>query len=258
MEYNKEETRLLESIYLTDDAAARRKTVINALAPGIDDQVIDIGTGPGFVTLELAERVGRSGSVAGVDTSESSLKLAQNRCQHLPQVTLQPASATDLPFTSSTFDCAVSVQVFEYIESVEAAISEMHRVLKPGGRAAIIATDWDSIIWNASDTTLMKNVLQAWTEHCAHTNLPRTLIPKLRAGGFTVLSANPLQQFATDFSQSTYAYHVVPFVGNFVTGRQGLSAADTDRWAQDLDNCAQRGEYLFWLNQLMVVAQKPQ
>ena len=60
MEYDKEETRLLESIYLTDDAAARRKTVINALAPGIDDQVIDIGTGPGFVTLELAERVGRT------------------------------------------------------------------------------------------------------------------------------------------------------------------------------------------------------
>lgn len=257
MEYNDEETRLLESIYLTDDAAARRKTVINALAPAVDDQVIDIGTGPGFLTLELAERVGRSGIVAGVDTSESSLRLAEKRCQHLPQVTLQSASATDLPFTSNTFDRAISVQVLEYIDPVEVAIGEMHRVLKPGGTAAIIATDWDSIIWNSTDTALMKNVLSAWTEHCAHTNLPRTLIPKLRAAGFNIQSTSPLQQFATDYDSSSYSYHVAPFISNFVTGRQGLSAADTERWIQNLDTCGKRGEYLFWLNQLMVVVEKP-
>lgn len=257
MEYNDEATRQLESIYLSSEAKARRSTLLNTLCPGIDDDVIDIGTGPGFIAYELANRVGRSGSVTGVDNSESSLRLAAARCQQLAQVNFKFASATDLPYTSNSFDCAISVQVFEYIENVNDAIAEMFRVLKPGGKAALIATDWDSIIWNSSDSSLMQKVLKAWEDHCAHTNLPRTLLPRLRKAGFELVSTSPLHQFATADSPEAYVHYVVPFIKTFVTDRHGLTECDTERWAQDLEACSQRGEYFFCLNQFMVIAQKP-
>lgn len=257
MDYNAEATRQLESIYQTDDAVVRRSTLLNALSPAIDEHVIDIGTGPGFVASEIADRVGRGGSVTAVDNSDDSLRLAKIRCCNQSQVSIQHANATDLPFRSDVFDVAVSVQVFEYIDDVDIAIREMYRVLKPGGRAALIATDWDSIIWQATDADLMRRVLGAWEEHCAHTNLPRTLLPRLRKVGFDIINSQPLQQFATEDSEDKYVHQIVPFISAFVIGRQGLTRDDLKRWSQDLSNCGQNGEYFFWLNQLVVIAQKP-
>jgi SAM-dependent methyltransferase len=75
------------------------------------------------------------------------------------------ADATALPFPDASFDGAVSVQVFEYVKDIAAALSEVYRVLRPGGRAVIVDTDWDSIAWNASDRVLMQRVLRAWDEH---------------------------------------------------------------------------------------------
>jgi len=79
----------------------------------------------------------------------------------------------------------------------------------------------------------------------------------LRLSGFDIISSSPLQQFATADLPETYVHHVVPFIKTFVTGRQGLTEQDTERWVKDLTDCNDRGEYFFWLNQFMVVARKP-
>ena len=61
------------------------------------------------------------------------------------------ADATRLPFEAGHFDAAVSTQVYEYVPDVDRALADLYRVLRPGGRALILDTDWDSLVWHSSD-----------------------------------------------------------------------------------------------------------
>ena len=82
------------------------------------------------------------------------------------------ADATALPYPDRSFDAAVCVQVLEYVKDIGAALSELYRVLRPGGRTVIVDTDWDSLVWHASDPGLMHRVLRAWDEHLHDPHLP--------------------------------------------------------------------------------------
>ena len=99
---------------------------------------------------------------------------------------LVKADATALPFPDATFDAATSIQVYEYIADLSTALAELYRVLRPGGRALILDTDWDSIVWQATDPDRMRRVLAAWTQRFVDPHLPRSLASQLRAVGFKV------------------------------------------------------------------------
>ena len=181
--FDDETVRGIESLYRTDDAIRRRRVVLEALQLRAGERVLDIGTGPGFVACEMADGVGRTGEILGVDSSESMLRLARKRCAEKQHVRFETGDATRLPVPDASFDVAVSVQVYEYISEVATALAELHRVLRPGGRAAIVSTDWESIAWNATDAHRMHAVLAAWAEHCAYTDLPSDVAPEGHCGG---------------------------------------------------------------------------
>src|SRR5688500_14779316 len=134
--------------------------------------VIDIGTGPGFVPLEIAQSVAPNGEVLGVDISEPMLDLARARCAHLANVRFENADAVNLPVPSGSYDAAIAIQVYEYIDDVGNALRELNRVLRARGRAAIVSTDWPSIAWLSSFDDRMGRVLDAWAQHCPHQTLP--------------------------------------------------------------------------------------
>src|SRR3990167_8372110 len=100
--------------------------------------------------------------------SDAMLAMARSRCAGQPWVGFEPADATKLPFPNGAFDVAVSTQVYEYVSDTATALAELNRVLRPGGRALILDTDWDSIVWNTTDRDRMERVLAAWDEHLAH------------------------------------------------------------------------------------------
>jgi SAM-dependent methyltransferase len=99
--------------------------------------VLDVGAGPGSVTTSLAHAAGRDGLALGVDISEPMLARAV-RAAAGPQVGFLRADAQRLPFRDETIDVAVSIAVLQLIPDPAAALSEIARVLKPGGRLAVM------------------------------------------------------------------------------------------------------------------------
>jgi ubiquinone/menaquinone biosynthesis C-methylase UbiE len=91
--------------------------------------VIDCGMGPGRLLVELERR---GWSVAGVDVSGEMVALARSRLPRSAE-RLQQAPVESLPFASESFDAAVATGVFEYVEDVPRALTEVARVLRPGG-----------------------------------------------------------------------------------------------------------------------------
>jgi arsenite methyltransferase len=98
---------------------------------------LDVGAGPGSITTSLAHAAGPDGLALGVDISEPMLARAV-RAAAGPQVGFLRADAQRLPFRDETVDIAVSIAVLQLIPHPAAALSEIARVLKPGGRLAVM------------------------------------------------------------------------------------------------------------------------
>ena len=155
--------KAMEKNYLSPDLIAQRVRTLDLLAPRLGENILDIGVGPGLLAYDLARLVGPAGRVVGVDVSADMVALAGTRLGDMAQVELAVGDAVRLPVPDGAFDAAVSTQVYEYVADMPAALAELHRVLKPGGRALILDTDWRSIVWHSSDKARMERVLTAWT-----------------------------------------------------------------------------------------------
>src|SRR4030081_3233158 len=158
----------LEVLYNRRDVVRRRHLVREAVAVQPGEHVLDVGCGPGFYVKQLLDQVGGGGSVTGVDVSRAMLAVAAKRVDGHDNVAFYEAEATQLPVPDHAFDAAVSVQVLEYVPDVAAALAEIHRVLRPGGRIVIWDVDWATVSWHTADRARMQRMLDAWDHHVAH------------------------------------------------------------------------------------------
>ncbi len=249
-------SRKVEAIYATSDVAAQRQAVLRLLAPREGEHILDIGAGPGFLAQDLARTVGADGTVEGIDVAEAMVAMAQRRCAGYPNVNLQVGDATRLTFPDGAFDAAVSVQVFEYVAEVDAALRELARVLRPGGRAVVVATDWDSAVWHAADRDLMLRVIEAFAGHCPHPHLPCTLGPRLAAAGLRVAAQEVFALHNSRYHPDTYSHGIMDFIASFVSGH-GVSAEETAAWIEDLRARGAAGDYFFSLNRYFFLVERP-
>ena len=165
----------------------QREATLQRLYLKTGERVIDVGCGPGFLCESMAAAVGPAGRVVGIDISKDLIDFASAHNSR-DSLEYRVGSATALPAETAQFDIAVSTQVIEYVADADAALGELARVLRPGGRVFIVDTDFDSWVWHASDAERMVQIMKGWEAHCAHSQLPRTLVPRLRAAGFAQLA----------------------------------------------------------------------
>lgn len=119
---------------LTRHKAWRRYAVSKSnLKPG--GCALDVCCGTGDFTFDLADKVGPDGHVTGVDFSMPMIELAQRKAQRFrySNVEFRQANACSLPFEDNSFDCVTVGFGLRNVADVNRAISEMARVVKPGG-----------------------------------------------------------------------------------------------------------------------------
>lgn len=103
------------------------------ISPGYD--ILDIATGTGHVAIEVAQRVGSSGRVVGVDISTQMLSLAGRKVEalNLSNVELQFADAEALNFPANSFDRILCANAFPLMTDMEATLRQWMEFLKPNG-----------------------------------------------------------------------------------------------------------------------------
>lgn len=205
----------------------------------------------------MAHTVSPSGRIYAVDNSKNMIAMSRRRCGDQPLVEFYVGDATRLPFPENHFDAAVSSQVFEYLSEVTTALSELYRVLRPGGRILIHDTDWDSIVWYSTDRARMKRILAAWDKHLVHPHLPQTLAPRLRQAGFQLQHQDIILQFDPACGSNTVSHWLVEFIVGFVVGQDGITQEEAAAWAADLRKLGEEGAYFFSLNEYLFLAFKP-
>lgn len=111
-----------------------------AAAAGVKpgDRVLDVACGTGVLTLAVAERVGQSGSAVGLDANPGMLAVARRKPTRIKWL---EGRAEALPLPDQSFDAVVSQFGMMFFDDRPAALREMMRVLRPGGRLAVAVCD---------------------------------------------------------------------------------------------------------------------
>lgn len=117
---------------------APRLVAAAALGPG--QRVLDVACGTGALTRAAAQAVGDSGAVTGLDLDPGMLAIAERR---MPGMTWRQGSADRLPFPNGAFDAVVCQFGLMFFPDRPAALREMWRVLRPGGR--LVVAVWASL-----------------------------------------------------------------------------------------------------------------
>jgi len=121
--------------------ARMRERTLDAARVVTGERVLDVGCGTGTLALAARKRVGETGSVHGVDASPEMIARARTKAErHGPPVSFDTAAAQSLPFPDASFDVVLCSLALHHLppDARAAALAEMRRVLRPGGRALIV------------------------------------------------------------------------------------------------------------------------
>jgi ubiquinone/menaquinone biosynthesis C-methylase UbiE len=121
------------------------------LQPG--DQVLDVCCGSGASAIPAAVQVGTTGSILGVDLANSLLELARQKSQQqgLANIEFRCGDFTSMDLPSESFDAIVCVFGIFFVPDMEAAVAELWRMLRPGGKLAI--TSWGTRVFEPANQT---------------------------------------------------------------------------------------------------------
>jgi ubiquinone/menaquinone biosynthesis C-methylase UbiE len=140
-----------------------RLTAALELAPGAE--VLDAGCGTGDDARHLAAVVGASGRVVGLDSSASMVQTADARNPaEASTPTFQLGDLTALPFGDETFDATMAKLVLMHTPEAPAAIAELLRVTKRGGRVAVFDYDVDTTTLDHPDRGLTRKIIRALSD----------------------------------------------------------------------------------------------
>jgi ubiquinone/menaquinone biosynthesis C-methylase UbiE len=116
-----------------------RARLREALAPSAGERILEIGPGTGYYTLPVAQWLGPEGSLEIFDIQQEMLDhtIKAGRERGIENIVATRGDARSLPYEEDVFDGAFLVTVLGEIPDQDAALRELQRVIKPGGRLAV-------------------------------------------------------------------------------------------------------------------------
>ena len=145
-------------------AANSAAFLLPSLRPGA--RLLDVGCGPGSITVGLAEHLGPAGSVVGIDSAPAVLEQAAAAVAAAglaSRVALEPTSVYELAagHRQDSFDVAYAHQTLQHLARPVAALGEMVRAVRPGGLVAVRDADYSSMLGMCSSPTALEGI-DAW------------------------------------------------------------------------------------------------
>lgn len=206
--------------------------------------VLDAGSGLGEVTLEAGRRVGPSGRAVGIDLSGELVARARTRARGVPNVEYRTGDVVALPFGDGSFDAVYSERVLLHVVDPQAAMQELHRVLRPGGRLLVVDPDHSRAATDADDGELADLLVSRLVRAAANPRSGRHLRSQALLAGFVDVSCEAVARSVTDRDEArgTVVQPVEDRVAALVA--EGLiSRSRADAFLADQDRREREGRF---------------
>ena len=222
-------------------------------------RVLDLGCGPASDTIALAGIVGETGRVVGVDADAEMVAEANERASAAElagRVTHDHADAASLPFDDDSFDACRSERVFQHLPDPTAALAELIRVTRPGGRIVVLDTDYGS---GSIATEFPEIERRLFEQYCSMMNGPfvaRLLYRMFKAADLDDVTVEPAPFIIDDID--VFSTMFILDRGLREAEEAGrLTSDEIRRFRADLEQSAEIGGFLACANQLLVTGKKP-
>jgi len=213
------------------------------LRPESGQRLLDAGCGGGDVARELAAAVGPAGEVVALDYSAATLAAARARHDGSPVSYVQgDVSALDLP--DDAFDGVWCERVLQHVPLPAAAVGELVRVTRPGGRVCVIDTDWRSLAFDGMPDHLAAAVTSEMLHRfdAEQSVIGRSLRRRLVTAGLTEVAATPV---TCVFGTPESAAVVLPMVNPLVPADIWSVAPQVrQEWLTAVEAAGVRGTFL--------------
>ena len=217
-------------------------------------RVLDVGCGTGEDVCHLAQMVGGHGYAVGVDVSSVMIAEAVHRYGNcgLP-VVFGVSDAQHLPFATATFDRCRTDRALMHLKDPEQALTEMVRVIRPGGKIVVFDFDWDTTFIDHPDESTTRKVIQAFRDGVQHGWIGRRLPRLCQTAGLVEVTCVP------HVVQIPYAVAVHLLEGALASAQAAgaVSAEERTTWWRYLEQAEAAGQCYIGQVGFMVQGIKP-
>jgi ubiquinone/menaquinone biosynthesis C-methylase UbiE len=256
-----EQNYMGDSRYLETAAQALREEkqlTYTAMHVQPGQHVLDVGCGPGVDTVALAEFVGASGSVDGVDADPAMVAAAEHRASAAgvhDRVHHHVADALALPFDANTFDAVRGERLFQHLSDPRAALAEMLRVTRPGGWIVVLDTDYSSSTLDSDQTDLERRLALAAAQSVPSGYAARKLYRMFTDHGLSDISVTvrPVTFTKYEFARGAFLDLIEP--GALASGI--VTEEQLDAWHAELEQADARNAFFACVNMILVCGCKP-
>jgi SAM-dependent methyltransferase len=220
-----------------------RRTAMMALRPQPGERLLDAGSGAGDVARWLATEVGPAGEVIALDYSAATIAAAVERHDgsNVSYMT-GDVSAMDLP--ADSVDGVWCERVLQHVDDADAAIGELIRVTRPGGRICLIDTDWASLAFDGVPGRLARKVMADMHGRLTplQRDMGRSLRRRLVGARVGDVTATPVTCL---FGDPASAAVVLPMVNPEVPAEAWTTPPGVrEQWFSCIDAAGARGDFL--------------
>lgn len=219
--------------------------------------VLELGCGPGTAAADLASRVGTAGRVIGVDTSEAMIDTARSSYASVPALEFIVGDALSLDLADDAVDGYRSERTFQHLSDPETALAEALRVVRPGGRVAVIDTDWGTLAVDHPDRELTERLSGAPRRFPVNSWSGRRLYSQMRQAGLSDLTVRVESLVATAWNPDTSpGVEGLPPFAMVTQSAQAMGVLNGDeaaRWLRTLQDEARAGRFFLMLAMVAVV-----